>query len=147
MILDRQNLVSDSQAITTTAVSTDTIDLSVARDIGIGDSLKWVVLVTEAFAGGTSLAIQVISSANANLSSGNVVVQTPAIVTADLTLGRRPIIIEMSPQHLLSIPLSQRYLGLNYVVVGTHTAGKVTAGLVLDAQNVGRNYPVGYSII
>ena len=147
MILDRQNLVSDSQAITTTAVSTDTIDLSVARDIGIGDSLKWVVLVTEAFAGGTSLAIQVISSANANLSSGNVVVQTPAIVTADLTLGRRPIIIEMSPQHLLSIPLSQRYLGLNYVVSGTYSAGKVTAGLVLDAQNIGRNYPVGYSII
>jgi phosphoglucomutase len=34
MITDKLLRVSEDQALTTTAVSTDTIDLSVARDIG-----------------------------------------------------------------------------------------------------------------
>ena len=39
MITDKLLRVSEDQALTTTAVSTDTIDLSVARDIGEGEDL------------------------------------------------------------------------------------------------------------
>jgi hypothetical protein len=146
MILDRQNTVSQAQAITATAVSTDTIDLSVARDLGAA-GLKWVITVDEVFNNLTSLEIQAVSSANADLSSHNVLMSTSAVVLAQLTAGRRPIVIDMPRSLLSTLPVGQRYIGLRYVVAGTApTTGKVTAGLVLDVQDIGKLYPVGYSI-
>jgi hypothetical protein len=95
----------------------------------------------------TSLEIQAISSANANLSSANVLGSTGAIVLAQLTAGRRPIVIDLPRSLLSTLPVGQRYIGLNYVVVGTApTTGQVTASLVLDVQDIGKLYPVGYSI-
>lgn len=146
MILDRQNTVSQAQAITATAVSTDTIDLSVARDLGVA-GLKWVVTVDQVFNNLTSLEIQAISSANADLSSHNVLGSTGAIVLAQLTAGRRPIVIDLPRSILSTLPVGQRYIGLRYVVAGTApTTGQVTASLVLDVQDIGKLYPVGYSI-
>lgn len=148
MIMDRQNTVSNDQAITATAVSTDTIDLSQNRDIGIGHDLAWVITVTEAFNNLTSLTVQVISASTADLGTNQtILIQTDAIVLAQLTAGRRPIVIRM-PRHILSSqPIGQRYIGLRYVVAGSApTTGKVTAGLVLDAQSIARIYPSGYSI-
>jgi hypothetical protein len=147
MILDRQNTVSQAQAITATAVSTDTIDLGVARDLGVSGDLKWVVTVDQVFNNLTSLEIQAISSANANLSSANVIGSTGAIVLAQLTAGRRPIVLSLPRSLLSTLPVGQRYIGLNYVVVGTApTTGQVTAGLVLGVQDIGKVYASGYSL-
>ena len=71
MITDKLLRVSEDQALTTTAVSTDTVDLVHARDIGEGTSLYMNFAVTTALAGGTSVKFEVITSANANLSSPN----------------------------------------------------------------------------
>lgn len=148
MIYDRQNTVSQAQAITATAVSTDTIDLSQARDIGTGNDLKWVITIDQSFNNLTSLEIQAISSAAANLSSPTVIGSTGAIVLAQLTAGRRPIVLELNRSILAALPIGQRYIGLNYVVVGTApTLGQVTSSLTVDAQDVGKLYPVGYSIL
>ena len=45
MITDALLRVSEDQALTTTAVSTDTIDLVVARDIGEGTPLYMLSLI------------------------------------------------------------------------------------------------------
>lgn len=148
MILDRQNTVSLAQAVTATAVSTDTIDLGQARDLGVADPLQWVITLDQAFNNLTSLEFQVISSANANLSSANVLASTGPVVLAQLTAGRRPIVIDMPRSLLAALPTGQRYIGLNYVVAGTApSTGQITAALVMDVQDIGKNYPSGYTII
>ena len=50
MITDALLRVSEDQALTTTAVSTNTVDLSVARDMGEGTPLYMNFAVTTALA-------------------------------------------------------------------------------------------------
>ena len=42
MILDKENLFSDDQALTTTAVSENVIDTGAAKDVGPGEPLRVV---------------------------------------------------------------------------------------------------------
>lgn len=50
MFIDQNLRVSTAQAVTATAVSSDTIDLSQAREIGEGADLFFVFTITETFA-------------------------------------------------------------------------------------------------
>lgn len=50
MFLDNENLLADEQAVTVSAASEHSIDLGAARDIGTGENLYVVAVVTEAFA-------------------------------------------------------------------------------------------------
>ena len=133
MILDAENLFSDDQAVTVTAVSTNIIDQGAVSTgkggIGKGDiPLELLVQVSEEdFAGGTSLKVQVQSDSVEAFSGPTLLHETDAILTAVLTTGYQFA--------LARIPVTaERYLRLNYVVVGTHTAGKLTAGLVEARQ-------------
>jgi hypothetical protein len=139
MILDRQNLVSDAQFINTgNIVSTDAIDLGAPqtdslgntpiRDIGRAKHPQMVATVVEQFAGGTSVQFQIVSATAADLTTGQVIhTQTAAIPVASLRPGY---------QAQLDLPpgINQRFLGMRYVVVGTNTTGRVTAGIVADRQ-------------
>lgn len=143
MITDANLLFSDAQANVRSAntyVSTNTVDLSVARDIGNGERLVVDFAVDVAFAGGTSVQFQVISSASADLSSPTVLATTPAVVDATLVAGYRT--------QLLIPPVvgnGQRYLGVQYIGVGTHSAGSVSARLVHQIDN--RDYYAsGFSV-
>ena len=152
MYLDRQNTVSQSQAVTATAVSTDTIDLSVARDIGPGEDLRFMFNVDTAVtaAGAATVNFQVITSAAANLSSPTVIAQTDAIAKTELTAGRRPIEVVVPRSLLAAQPIGQRYIGVQYTVgTGPLTAGAFTAYLIAgdSVQDIGKNYPVGYAIL
>ena len=80
MITDKLLRVSEDQAITTTAFSTDTIDLGIARDVGEGTALYMNFAVTTALANGTSVKFEVVSSANANLSTPTVIGSSDAIL-------------------------------------------------------------------
>lgn len=148
MILDKQNMFSEAQAVTASAVSTNTIDLGVARDIGPAElSVVITVDVAATAAGAATVNFQVISSAAANLGSPTILGQTDAIGKAELTAGRRPIVLTVPRSVLLAQPVGQRYLGLQYTVAtGPLTAGSFTAGLVLDVQDIGKYYASGYSI-
>lgn len=144
MFTDKLLRVSTDQAVTTTAVSSDTIDLSVARDIGEGGELTMNFALTEAFTGGTSTNFEIIIADNAALSSNVTVIgASGAIATADLTLGKN-IAVRMNP---LVGSLGKRYMGARYTVSGTNTAGKVTADIVEAIQDGKKFYPSGFSVV
>ena len=149
MLTDALLQLSSAQAVTTTAVSTNTIDLGTARDIGTGEDLYAVITVDEAAtaSGSATVNFQVITSANANLSSANIISQTDAIAKTDLTLARKPIVICINPALLLSLPVGQRYLGVQYTVAtGPLTAGKFSATITNTEVSVNQNYPSGFSV-
>lgn len=150
MFLDAQNQFSAAQAVTATAVSTNTIDLGIARDLGVAEDIKVSITVDEAAtaAGAATVQFQIITSASPALSSPTIIGQTDAIAKTELTLGRRPIILVVPRAMLLAQPVGQRYLGLQYTVAtGPLTAGKFTAAIITDAQDVSKYYPSGYSIV
>ena len=142
MITDKLLRVSEDQALTTTAVSTDTIDLSVARDVGEGTSLYMNFAVTEALANGTSVKFEVISSAAANLGSPTVIGSTDAILTAALTLGKN-VVVRINPD---IAGKGQRYLGARYTIAGTFNAGKVTADVVETIGDGRKFYASGFTV-
>ena len=143
MITDQFLRVSDAQAVTTTAVSTNTIDLSVARDVGEGKELLMHFAVTAAMVGGTSIKFEVISSAAANLSSPTVIGSSDAVVTASLTLGKS-IAVVINPQIASE---GQRYLGARYTVSGTYSAGTITADIVETIQDGKKFYASGFTVV
>ena len=142
MITDSLLRVSEDQAVTSTAYSTNTIDLSAARDVGEGTTLYMNFALTEAFANGTNITFEVVTSANANLSSHDVVGSSTTIATAALTLGKN-IVVAINPQIESK---GKRYLGARYVVTGTMNAGKVTADVVETIGDGQKYYASGFTV-
>lgn len=140
MIVDNTLVLSDSQAITADARSTNVIDLgatgtayghasALARDIGKGNDIPIVVEITEAFNTLTSLTVSLESDDNASFSSTREIASRTYLL-AELTLGA-----------VLSFPAripegtNERYLSLYYNVNGTNpTTGKIFAGIVAGRQ-------------
>ena len=142
MITDSLLRVSEDQAVTSTAYSTNTIDLSVARDVGEGTALYMNFALTEAFANGTNITFEVVTSANANLSSHDVIGSSATIATAALTLGKN-IVVRINPD---IAGKGKRYLGARYVVTGTMNAGKVTADVVETIGDGQKSYASGFTV-
>lgn len=141
MIFSNEDILSDDQAITATAISENVIDLgakgtpydaaaALNGDFGKGTPVPFVCQVTETFATLTSLTITVETASNASLSSGAVVAYSSgAIAAATLVQGYQ------IPLQVLPESLTGRYLGLRYTVGGLNaTAGKITAGIVAARQ-------------
>lgn len=144
MITDKLLRVSEAQAVTATAVSTDTVDLSVNRDIGEGENLFVNFAVGTAFAGGTSTAFEVIVADNAALSSNVTVVGSSGpVLTAALTAGAS-IAVRINP---LLGSTGKRYFGTRYTVVGTNSAGTVTADVVHGIQDGRKAYTSGFAVV
>jgi hypothetical protein len=127
MILDKQALFSDSQAVTTTAASTNYINNGSAADIGPGTHQRIFAIVDEAFLTLTSLAISLEVDDNASFSSV-ATLWSRTFLAAALTLNAK--------LDLPGIPAGcEKYMQLKYTVAGsTATAGKLTSGIVLDDQ-------------
>jgi hypothetical protein len=131
------------QAITATAVSTNTIDLGTARDIGEGEGLAMVFTVIQAFNSLTSLTMNVITDDNDALSSGTVIGSTGAVALANLTAGKQYVV--RLPAQIAS--LGERYLGASYTVVGSSpTQGSILAQIVVDIQDGKKFYTSGFSV-
>ena len=106
-------------------LSTNTIDLTTARDVGEGnDLLKLLVEVTTTFTGLTALTIEAIQADDAALSSNVTVIgSSGAIPVANLTAGKR----FMAELNARIGSTGQRYLGARFTPTGTGTAGAVVA--------------------
>lgn len=137
MIFSAQQLLSDDQAITATARSTNVIDLGTAgtaygakaafhQDVGKGAYVPFLVQVTEDFNNLTSLNIAIETGASDSL--GTVVVEVD-VPLADLKAGHQ------IPIQVLPNQIDERYLGVRYTVTGTAPgAGQVTAGITMGNQ-------------
>ena len=126
MILDKQNQLSDSQAFTIDAVSTNTIDCgnpTPKNDIGSGEPMCIAVNVEVAATGGGSYEFQAIQSANANLSSEDVLA---SVFPAEATLAA-------GYTFMIPIPagsVSKRYIGMKFNNVSGTTGVTVSAHLI-----------------
>ena len=129
MILDKESLFSDDQAITATAASTNVVDLGVSRDIGKGIPVPVLIQVTADFATLTSLTAEIQTSDDEAFSSSDTLATSGAIAAADLVAGYQ------FPVQYMPIN-TKRYVRVNYTVAGTApTAGTVTAGIVASHQH------------
>ena len=116
---------------TSTILGESSVDLGAAKNVAKGRQLYVVVTVEEAFVGGTSVDFQVITdSAAAMTTSVAIGSSSGAIVTANLTLSREPIVIPIG--NALS-ENSDQYLGIQFGVVGTFTAGIVSAHIGFES--------------
>ena len=131
MIIDAQQLFSDAQALTATAVSTNIIDLGTDRNVGIGEPMDVVINIDVAATtndGDETYQFDLETDDNAAFTSPEVLVRRlagalPSIPRADLTAGSRII---------LPVPgdtRCQRFLRLNYTLGGTTPAVTVTSHL------------------
>jgi hypothetical protein len=143
MIFDAQNIFSDQQAITTSAVSINVIDFgasgkpigaaaNIRKDMGRGTKIPLRIQATEAFlaSGAGTLTIELQTDDNEAFSSPKTVWTSGAIPKASLVAGY--------VTNLEHIPrgTDERYARLNYTVAtGPFTAGKITAGVVLAGED------------
>jgi len=133
------------EEILDTAVSADTIDLQVARDIGEGANLYAVFTVTTAVtraAGACTVTFEVITSASADLSAPTVIASSDAIPKATLVAGY---------QHVLRVPPSvggtgQRYLGLQMTFSAAADTGEWLGDFVHDIQDGKKFYSSGFAV-
>lgn len=161
MYVDTQLELSDAQAITATAISTNVIDTSTTgaaaatlgtytttnstQDLGqTNQDIYLVVVATSAAAGGDSaktLTITLESDTAAALNSANVVhFSTGAITGANITAGARLATV------CLPHALYKRYVGLRYTVSASFTAFTVDAFLTTDPAGVPRTYATGFQV-
>jgi hypothetical protein len=141
---------------TGTQQSTNVLDLLNARDMGIGDdpALELLIQIMTTFASGTSLQVQLQGAPdNGSGSPGTytTMLDSGAIAEASLVAGRY-ILATTVPRVLLPTPVGvtaaqalPRFLRLQYVTVGTHTAGALSGFIVLDREDQ-ISYPPGIVI-
>lgn len=131
------------QTVTATGVSTDKIDLGTARDIGEGRDLYMVFTVITAYAGGTSVTMDVVTDDNVSLSSPTTRGSTGAIAVGSLTAGAQ-FVVPIPP---LVASLGERYLGANYTVSGSPSAGSILAQVVEGIQDGRKYYSSGFTVV
>jgi hypothetical protein len=134
MILDAQNKFSNGQAITASAVSTNTLD-KLAEGEALIEPLWLVVRVNTAFASADGTAtlqvkLQTADAVDGNnaLTSATDLIEAGLFAVTDLVAGKELLKIKLPPGQ-------RRYVALDYVV-GTEnfTAGAVDAYLTPDAE-------------
>ncbi|WP_425066982.1 Bbp16 family capsid cement protein [Reyranella sp.] len=141
MMYDKLNTFGTDQAVTTTAASADIVDLGAARDMGNGEPLELVILVTQSVtaAGAATVTFTLETDDNAGFSSPVVLANSGAIGKAALGAGTEVLRVK--------VPLdAERYLRTNYTVAtGPLTAGTFTAFLAHDRQ-ASRAYASGFTV-
>ena len=132
MILDKQNLFSDDQAVTASAASTNVIDLgdnaSEIQEL-IEKNAEIFCQVTVDFATLTSLKVTVQTDDDEAFGSPTTVLETAAIAAASLVAGYKFNVGRILPL------ITEQYVRLYFTVAGSDaTAGKIAAGLIVNTQ-------------
>ena len=128
-ILDQHLLFSNNVTVTADAIS-DVIDRTANAPVlanfspGFAGDLFLVIQTGTAFAGATSLAVDLVSDSVSTLdASPTVHASTGAIPVAQLTANKVLAVLPVPPGDY------ERYIGLRYDITGTGTAGTIKAFL------------------
>lgn len=133
MYLDAQHLFSDAQALTSTAASTNLIDLGGDHNVGIGEPMAVVIsldVASDFTTGDETYVVTVETDDNDSFSSATTIA-TKAIVGANAA----------GSKFVVGIPAdetAERYVRVNYTLAGTSPSVTITA--FLTAQNMIQNY-------
>jgi hypothetical protein len=132
MFIDGQLLFDDDTEHLTTEAGTNVIDLGGAEDLGYGEPLWFVAIVTTAFTDGSSNSTMALTleTDTADTFGSATTVQTLGTFAALSAVGTR-IVARVQP-----FATPERYLRLKYTVAnGDLTTGKFTAFITKDVQN------------
>ena len=156
MMIDAQNLFSDAQAVTASAVGTNVINLLTDRSIGVGEPmcvLFAIDVAADQTTGDEDYTFDVEYASDAAQTTARQLIgmrifesgtPTAPAQDADLLVAGFQFYIPIPPAKLSE---SEQYLGIRYVVVGTTPTITVTAALMpmsmIQADNV---YPDGFTI-
>ena len=140
MIIDKTLEFSDAQALTATAASTNSIDLTVARDVGVGMPLYINVTVDVALAGTSpTFQVSVQTDDNSAFSSPTTKFLGPVFSTAPAgTVMAIPV-----PRDVLD----ERFARLNYVMGGTTPTVTVSAHVSGEQGPDITSYPDGVTYV
>jgi hypothetical protein len=142
MILDGQNLMSDAQALTSTAASTNVIDLGADNNVGIGEAMAVVVqldVAADDADADETYVVAVQTDDNAAFSSA-ASVGSITIAAGDAAGTRYSFLLPKDTS-------MERYLRLNYTLGGTSPSVTVTSFLIpADGLEAYVSYPKGYTI-
>jgi len=144
MLLSQQQLFSDAQAVTSTAPSTNLIDLgapgtvlgapaALIRDIGKGEPIPIVVRLLAA-AGGTSPTLVVSVQVDNDVAFGSAKTVYTGPTVAGGTAGQELYLPVYLPEGT-----DERYLRLLYTTGGTSPTHSITAGVTMAKPS---SYPV-----
>jgi len=130
MYIDKELELSNEQAVTSSAASTNYIDQGAAMDAGMGQQKHLAISVSVAAtaAGAATVDFSIEKAGASDFSDKETVVSSGAIAKADLVAGKQ-IFIPLPPG------LDGRYFRVYYTVAtGPLTAGKFSAQIVEGIQ-------------
>ncbi len=132
MLLDLESIFSNSQTITSSTESENVVKMASTQhnltEVSFGVPVPLLIQVEEAFAGCSSVQVEVQTSATEDFSSAVTLVKTDTIAVGDLVSGYK-FPINYIPKGNLG------YMRLYYTVSGTASAGTITAGVVASHDN------------
>jgi len=127
MLLDKNVMFSDAQALRATGASTNTVDLKAAGDAALG-RLVVIAHADTAFAGATQIVCALQTSDKSDFSAG-------VVTLASATVSGTQLADTQKNLFALGIAAGmKRYLRMYYTVTGTITAGAISCCLVDIAE-------------
>jgi hypothetical protein len=147
-LLDAETVLSDTQALTATALSTNSYDTAAAgNELGEGEPMGVEITVDVAAdlaSGDETYRFSLIQSANADLSSSDELLTTNvSFITKAILVAGYAIVLPLPPGMK-----TKRYVGVNYTLGGTTPSITVTARFA-PLRTMGqkfKSYPSGFSV-
>lgn len=140
MYVDAQQEYSVAQVVVATAVSTNSIDHSSDRNIGVGEPLVVVITVVSLAVTAGTLTVTLQADTTSAFGSPVIAATSPALATATLIAGYK---------YVMPVPpdlLTARWSRLNYTIV-TITTVTLTSFLTLAAAVQNEvYYPAGVTV-
>lgn len=153
MLIDRMLKFSNAQAITSaSAASTYAVDTGIARDIGTGEQLYLIVVLTETMVGAAATVTPSLRTSATATGSGSGATGSLALGGSPATVATGAAFAALSTagsKVVIPLPPSSsylRYLDVYFTLAGgTLSAGKFTAMIVKDAD-LQTFYAAGYTV-
>ena len=132
--IDKLGEFSDAQALTATAVSTNVVDLSQDRDVGVGHPL-WICVTLDVAADATNAnetyTVDLQTDDNSGFSSAT------TLQTLTITRGSAA-----GSKFFMAVPQdNERFVRLNYTLGGTTPSVTLSAWVQLDEPPKWQAYP------